>query len=215
MKQRTLLIAILVVVLVSILVAAVSYPQLPARGVTHWNAQGQPDGYSSRFGAAFIMPIMLVATLALVLFLPRIDPRRFNAAGFRQSYYLFTLGFAVFMLYLQVLMTLYNLGIHVDMLRAMIPGIALLDFVSAYLMRRAQPNWFIGIRTPWTLSSDQVWAETHAAAYRGFLIAGALALFGLVFPSLTLVLVVVPILLVSIYAIIYSYIAYQRIHKAG
>ncbi len=215
MKTRILLIAVLAIVLASFIMAALAYPQLPARGVTHWNAQGQPDGYSSRFAAAFILPIMLVVVVGLLLLLPRIDPRRFNAAGFRQSYYGFIVVLAAFLVYLQALTMLYNFGVRFNMLQAMIPGLALLEFGAAYLMLHARPNWFIGVRTPWTLSSDQVWRETNVVAARGFAISGIIALFGLALPSLAFLLVIVPILFVAFYSIVYSYAAYRRIHKAG
>ncbi len=215
MKPRTLLIAILAVVLVSFLVGAAAYSQLPSRAVTHWNAQGQPDGYSSRFSAAFVLPILLAFVVGLLLFLPRIDPRRFNAAGFRLSYYFFILLVVGFMLYLQALTILYNLGIHFDLLTAMIPGFAILDFATAYVLRRAKPNWFIGIRTPWTLSNDQVWQETHRVGSWGFVAAGALSLFGLIFPREAFLFIIVPLLAVSIFALAYSYFAYRRIQKTG
>ncbi len=215
MKLRTLLIAILAVVLISFIIGAAAYAQLPAQAVTHWNAQGQADGYSSRLSAAFLMPVMLVVIIGLLLLLPRSDPRRFNAAGFRQSYYLFILLLTLFMVYLQALTILYNLGVRFDMVQAMIPGFALLDFATAYLLRRAKPNWFIGIRTPWTLSSDQVWQETHRVGSWGFAAAGGFSLFGLIFPSLAFLFVLVPLLAVALLTIVYSYIVYRRIQKSG
>jgi uncharacterized membrane protein len=211
MKTRTWLIAVLAMLAISFLIGIVSYSQLPAQAVTHWNAQGQPDGYSSRFSAAFLMPILLVFVVGLMLLLPRIDPMRFNAAGFREPYYFFVVLIVAFMLYLQALTILYNFGVHFDMVQAMIPGYVLLDFATAYLLRRAKPNWFIGIRTPWTLSNEQVWTETHRVGSLGFAIAGALSLFGLVFPSQAFLFIIVPLLIVAVYTVAYSYFSYRRI----
>ena len=211
MKTRTFIIATFILIIVSLLVGVASYSRLPAQAVTHWNAQGQPDGYSSRFSAAFLMPIMLVVVVGLMLLLPRIDPMRFNAAGFRESYYFIVLLVVVFLVYLQALTILYNFGVHFDMLLAMTPAMALLDFALAYLLRRTKPNWFIGIRTPWTLSNAQVWEETHKVGSIGFVVAGVLTLFGLLFPQQAFFFIIAPLLTVAVYTIVYSYFSYRRI----
>ncbi len=74
-----------------------------------------------------------------------------------------------------------------------------------YLIEHAEPNWFVGIRTPWTLSSERVWKKTHALGGTLFKIAGILAMIGVVFGKYSIWFVIVPILAVSVYLVIYSY----------
>lgn len=74
---------------------------------------------------------------------------------------------------------------------------------------RAEQNWFVGIRTPWTLSSEAVWRRTHDRAGPLFKFAGLLALGALAVPSLAVAFVVVPVVAVSLYAIVYSYVVYR------
>ncbi len=77
-------------------------------------------------------------------------------------------------------------------------------------MEKAKRNWFIGIRTPWTLNSDAVWDKTHRIGGRLFKAAGIVALLGVFFPNHAILLILVPAILVASFTIIYSYFEYQR-----
>ena len=77
-------------------------------------------------------------------------------------------------------------------------------------MRQAKRNFFIGIRTPWTLSSDHVWDETHRLGSILFIASGILALFGAFFPDYAIWFILVPVLGSTLFLLVYSYILYQR-----
>ena len=94
-------------------------------------------------------------------------------------------------------------------------GLGLLFFYSGVLCENARRNWFIGIRTPWTLSSEKVWKKTHEIGGKLFKVAGMITLVGTFFPGYALFFVLVPALSVVTYVIIYSYVEYQKEGRRG
>jgi uncharacterized membrane protein len=101
------------------------------------------------------------------------------------------------------------------MSEAMLPALGVLFIFVGYLMRKAKRNFFIGIRTPWTLSSDRVWDETHRVGSVMFMVAGVLAFLGSLFGGTTAFwLIFVPIMASVLVTLVYSYILYQRELKA-
>jgi uncharacterized membrane protein len=90
------------------------------------------------------------------------------------------------------------------------PAFAILFYYSGILIENAKRNWFIGIRTPWTLSNDEVWDKTHKIGGKLFKLAGILALFAIFFERYAILVIVVPLIVVSIYTVVYSYLEYQK-----
>ncbi|MDI6799527.1 MAG: SdpI family protein [Actinomycetota bacterium] len=105
---------------------------------------------------------------------------------------------------------LWNIGIEIDINILMPVAIGLLIFYSSVLIEHAKPNWFIGIRTPWTLSSDEVWEKTHKLGGRLSKVAGLISAFGVLFKDFAFFIVIIPVTLVSIYSIPYSFFEYQK-----
>ena len=125
----------------------------------------------------------------------------------------FILLIVVFLLYIYSLSIAWNLGYRFDMTQMIIPAIAVLLFYIGLLLKQAKRNWFIGIRTPWTLSSDIVWQKTHQLGSRLFKLLALLILLGLFFPKYLLWFILLPIIIVVLYLIIYSYLEYQKEKK--
>jgi len=94
-----------------------------------------------------------------------------------------------------------------------VPIFALLNFFIAFLCYKAQPNWFIGVRTPWTLSSDTVWFKTHALGSKLFMATGILTLIGIIIPSISFLLMVIPLIAVALFLVVYSYFEYSQEQK--
>jgi len=105
---------------------------------------------------------------------------------------------------------LWNLGIRISPNVIAPIGIGILFFYIGILCENAKRNWFIGIRTPWTLSSERVWEKTHKIGGKLFKIAGVIAFFGVFFQSYALFFILVPVISVAAYTIIYSYFEYQK-----
>ena len=156
----------------TLLLAALAFslwalPHLPARVTTHWDLAGRPDGTMSPTVAALFVPLAGALLGAIFAFLPHADPRR---EGLLHGGIWWTLGNAIlaFLAVVQVALLGYNLGWPLSINGVVLVGVGLLLVLLGFLMPRMQPNWFMGIRTPWTLTSDTVWRRTHALGGRVF-----------------------------------------------
>jgi uncharacterized membrane protein len=207
--------AIIAIILLSFIIGIYFYPQLPDRIISHWNAQGQPDGYMDKFWGIFLMPFVTVGIYLLFAVIPKIDPLKANIQKFRKYYNGFMVLIIGMMLYIFILTILFNLGFRFNFTQFITPALGLVFYGAGIVIEHAKMNWFVGIRTPWTLSSEQVWNKTHRLGGKLFKIAGLVALIGILFASYAVYFVVVPILVVAVYTVIYSYAEYQKIEKPG
>jgi len=216
MSVRTTTIIVLTMILAAVLAGLLLWSRLPDQMASHWNANDQVDGYISRFWGVFLMPLVTLGLFLLFMLIPNIDPLKANIAKFRDVFNVFIACIVGFMLYIHALTLLWSLGYtSFGMSRAMLPALGLLLILIGNVMRQAKRNWFIGIRTPWTLSSDTVWDKTHQLGAILFMISGALALLGGFFGGMTaLWFFFVPLMSSTVFLLIYSYILYQRETKA-
>lgn len=211
MSTRTITLTILLIVLAGLGFSLWAGPRLPAAVPAHWNAAGQVDGYSSPAQTMYLMPAITLLVGLLLIYIPNIDPLRANVEKFRKTYHWAVLGFALYFTYLHVLILLAGLGVSYNMTYALLPAFALLFIGLGFLIERTQPNWFIGIRTPWTMSSPVVWEKTHKMGGLLFKLCGALSLVGLFFRmEIAFGIMVIPILVASFGSILYSYIVYRQ-----
>jgi len=198
------------IVIISFLVGLYFYPQLPDQMASHWNIKGEGDGYMTKFWGTFLMPFMMIFMLFLFLFIPRIDPLKKNIEKFRKYFDSFILVFLLFFLYIYLLTLFYNLGYQFNMGQFMLPAMGILFYYCGVLIKNAKRNWFIGIRTPWTLSSDKVWDKTHKLGAILYKTAGILAFVGILFPDYMLWILLVPLIGSAIFLIFYSYFEYKK-----
>ncbi len=204
------------VILTALLVAAAfaaslfAWPRLPAMMATHWGADGLADGYSNRAFGAFFLPALAAALAALLLWLPKIDPLASGFKAFRKEYDGLIALIAGFFVLIHGTILAWNLGARFEMLQIVGPGIGLLFFYIGAIMPQMKRNWFAGIRTPWTLSSDKVWEETHRVGGKLFRASGVLAILGAVFTDYAFPLIIVPILASALGVTIYSYLVYRK-----
>jgi len=201
---------IFIVILASFIIGAYFYPKFPMRAASHWNAQGKVDGYLSKFWGLFLLPIILLAMWLLFLIIPKIDPLKENIAKFRKYFDTFIVIIILFLFYIYILTIFWTTGTRFNMKQAILPAIGILFYFGGVLISHAKRNWFIGIRTPWTLSSDNVWEKTHRLGAKLFKIAGVIAFLGLFFPRPAFLLAVAPIIFFIIYLFIYSYLEYKK-----
>ncbi|KZN24084.1 hypothetical protein A4G99_06385 [Haladaptatus sp. R4] len=211
MKGRKSYLVALALVAVSFALGVYYYPRMPDQIASHWNASGNADGTMPKLWGLFLIPTMTAGLLVLFAAIPRIDPLRENIAEFRRYYDLFIVLFVAFMLYMQALIVLWNLGYRFDFTMVLSPAIGVLYYFIGALMSRVERNWFIGVRTPWTLSDDRVWKRTHARAGPLFKLAGIIAILGAFVPRYAIYLVVGPVLLAAAYLMLYSYVEYRRV----
>lgn len=208
-------IAIALVLALTFAVTLLAWPAMPDPVVSHWGFSGEADGSMPKAWGLLLVPFLSAGLAALLLLLPRIDPLEANIATFREAYEWFIVVFLLFLLALQAFLLLWNGGVQVGIALVLPPAFAALYYEIGVLMEQAKPNWFIGIRTPWTLSSEKVWERTHALGGRLFKIAGVLALLGIFFPAYAVLFILVPVLGVSLYLVVYSYQEFRKEEVSG
>ncbi|MCC7119476.1 MAG: SdpI family protein [Anaerolineales bacterium] len=212
MKTKTTVVISLALILGAALVGVFLWNRLPDLMASHWNADDQVNGYLSKFWGVFFTPLVALGLLGLFLVIPKIDPQKANIAGFRETFNLFTLFLMAFLAYLHALTLIWNLGYaHFKISAAMLPLVGLLFMMLGLLLRKAKRNFFIGIRTPWTLSSDSVWDQTHQTGSILFMLSGALSCAGGFFGGATaLWLTLAPLFGSTLFLVAYSYFLYRR-----
>jgi uncharacterized membrane protein len=210
MSVRKSEILIVGIALLSFAIGVYYYPQMPEQMASHWNAKGQVDDYLSKFWGLFLLPVILVGMALLFIAIPRVDPLRENIEKFRKYYDGFVILVMIFMIFVYFQTILWNIGIKLSPNVFLPIAVGIMFIGAGILVENTKRNWFIGIRTPWTLSSDKVWDKTHRMGGKLFKIAGAIAIVGIFFQSYAVYFVLVPAILVAAYTIVYSYFEYKK-----
>jgi uncharacterized membrane protein len=199
-----------VMVLLFFVIGFYLYPWMPEKIASHWNVKGEVDGYLPKFPGLFLLPSIFAVIALLFVAVPRIDPLKANIEEFRGYYDRFLTIFSILFLFIYLQTILWSLGIQISPMTLLPIGIGLLFYYAGILCENAKRNWFIGIRTPWTLSSDKVWEKTHKIGGKLFKIAGIIAILGVFVQEYALFLILIPIISFIVYTIAYSYFEYQK-----
>lgn len=190
---------------------AALYPQLPDRVPIHWNVAGEPDRFGPRWQVAITL-LLPVGIYALMGVLPRIDPQRRNYALFSGTY-----------AFLRRLLVGFTTGVHVVVLlasadypvrveRAMPVIAGILFALIGNVLGQVRHNYFVGIRTPWTLADEEVWRRTHRVGARLFVLLGvATAVAGIVDPRAAFAVIAGGSGLLVAGTLAYSYWVWRRI----
>ena len=210
MNNKLTKISILLLIAVSFAIGIIVYPRLPETVASHWNTQGMVDGYMSKFWGIFLMPMFLIFIYALYLIIPKIDPLKNNLESFRKQFNLLILLISIFLFYTFALTIAWNLGMVFDMNNFILPALGIFFYYIGVLIKHAKRNWFVGIRTPWTLSSDYVWDKTHKIGSKLFKIIGVITLLGVFLPNYIFGLFLVLLIGSVLYLFIYSYILFKK-----
>jgi immunity protein, SdpI family len=199
-------------ILISFALAIYFYPIFPAQIATHWGINGQANGFSSKTFGLFFMPILSSFLLLLFVYLPKIDPYKKNFNQFQKYYQNFINLIFVFFFYLYLITIFWNLGFHFNMIQILSPAFASLFYYAGVLMSHTKRNWFVGIRTPWTISNKEVWEKTHKIGGKLFKLTGLISLLSLFLPQFSIFFIIIPVITTTIFVFIYSYLEYQKIN---
>lgn len=203
---------LLAMLLIAVTLSLVFYPTLPDPMPTHWNGAGEIDGWSPKLLGAFLMPLIMAGVVALFAVLPRISPRGYPVDAESRGYRAIELASVAFMLGIHIVALLAATGTPIDM-TVMVPLLvgALFVILGNY-MSKMRRNFFIGIRTPWTLADEDVWYRTHRLGGRVFVAAG-LALMIVPFAGEAQHTAFTTIAIAAAFIpIVYSYVIYKRLH---
>ncbi len=194
----------------SFFVGILVYDKMPQSMATHWNLQGEVDGYLPRFWGVFILPLLLAGLDALYILIPRWGSLKENIRSFITYYHLFAIFSLVFIFGVYIQILLWNVGIEISFFVTLPFGLGLLFFFLGILCENTRRNWFIGIRTPWTIQSPSVWRKTNRLAGTLLKLCGGISFLGIIFNKYGFFFMFVPITLTAALSILYSYVEYQK-----
>jgi uncharacterized membrane protein len=191
--------------------AALSWHAVPDRIPVHWGISGRPDRWGGRFEGLLLLPLVGLLTYLVLLLAPRIDPGRANYASFAGAYGTVRLVVLLSMLALQVVMVLAARGHSVDVATLVPLIVGAMFVVLGNLFGKLRPNWFIGIRTPWTLSSKRSWDRTHHAGGWLFILFGFLLMSTALARTTWVIITVIGVIAAGVLGlVVYSYVEWRR-----
>ncbi|MFA6094426.1 MAG: DUF1648 domain-containing protein [Candidatus Paceibacterota bacterium] len=200
-----------VTVLVAFILGLVTYEFIPDMVASHWNIYGMANGYMPKPWGVFLLPIIMAGIFVLMQTVPLLDARKMFREQLGRRFHRFVVLLFLFFLYLYTLILAWNLGVQFNFSLYLLPAFSVLFYAIGNLIEHVEPNMFIGVRTPWTLSHPVVWEKVHSLGGRLFKDCAVIAMFGLLFPPLAFVFAIIPVVAVGLFLIVYSYVEWRRL----
>jgi len=209
--------AVLILIFSTFIIGIYLYPQLPEQMPIHWNINGEVDDYANKLFATFLLPTLNLGIFILFILLPKIDPRKENYQKFTGSYIIIRHSVHLFFV-LIFFITIYqslkgteDIPKYLDVSFIVPFTVSILIIIMGNYMGKIKDNFFVGIKTPWTLSSKEVWYKTHRLTSKLYVISGIFGLIGSFFGGvISFIMLIVPLTASSFYAVLYSYLEYRK-----
>lgn len=190
------------------------YPSLPEQIPIHWNIQGEVDGYGSKFSGAFFLPFLTLGLYVLLVLLPKIDPRQENYAKFAGAYEVFKWMMILFMAVIHGVVLASSLGYAFDVTFVIKIAVGLMIMLLGNYLGKMRHNYFIGIRTPWTLANEEVWNKTHRFAGPLWVLSGLCFIIAAFFNHPAAFWLPMSLLMVASFVSVgYSYWVFRQLQK--
>ncbi len=203
------------IILAPYILVAWFWKQFPEQVPTHFGVDGEPDDYSSKVVGLIIFPAINIALYFLFLVLPKIDPRKKNYPLFEEKYKVFRQITHSFLSYMLVITIFYSLGYHFSISMMAIYGILVMFLIIGNMMGNIRANFFLGIRTPWTLSSEEVWTKTHRFAAKLWVALTLLTMILIAFLPKSEIVFGIYIGIITVVPVAFSYLEYKKLGKNG
>jgi uncharacterized membrane protein len=206
-----------VVLIVPFIYLAFIWSRIPEQIPTHWGIDGKPNDYSNKYFGSLLIPCMNIALYFFLLFIPRIDPRAKNYDLFKGAYFAIRMAIIGFLCLTYFLTMEASLNKNIDPVKWIPAGVCLLIAIMGNVMTKVRPNYFVGIRTPWTIESPVVWQKTHRLAGKIWVLGGiagflfSIFVRGYFLPGFLIGLIAV----IALVPAVYSYIIFQKLKKEG
>jgi uncharacterized membrane protein len=195
------------------------FDKLPPRLPIHWDLYGQPDGWIARdqvFWSLFLMPTAMALIVLLTRALPWLSPRPFDLDRFRSTYAYVMMLLVLLLGYMHIVILLGSLRADsIDVGRWLIGGIMGVLGLMGNVLGRVRRNFYLGVRTPWTLASERVWIETHRLTAWILVAASLVGLAALVAGVPVSIILVVYIGVIVGVPVGYSWWRYRRLDRQG
>ena len=191
-------------------IAAYLYPSLPEQIPTHWNLAGEVDDYMPKPWGVLILPLAAIFVFVVMKLIPVISPKGFRTDQFTGVLNIITVTLVGFMSAVALLVLIAATGRNVHMNEMIFAGVGILFIILGNYLGKVRKNFFLGIRTPWTLASDEVWNRTHRLGGWIFVLIGFFMFLNafIRFPEGFLIGSIVVVALVPV---VYSFVLYRRV----
>jgi len=212
--KRPYFIASMFLILGVVIVSVIFYPRLPEQIPTHWNIHGKVDDYSAKFWGLFLMPLILTGIILLFRFLSWLSPKQFQVDSFRNTYEYIMFLVVALLSSIQGLIIWSALHPSADLTRSFPALIFLFFALMGNVLGKVRRNFWIGVRTPWTLASERVWNDTHRFAARLFVLVG-LSGFFVILAGLPMYVAFAFLFTAAVATVVYSLVEYKHLEKQG
>jgi uncharacterized membrane protein len=210
MTRKVLLFELSLIATVCV-VTVVAFPHLPDRIPIHWNIHLRPNRYGPKWELFLLGPGLMAGVTLFTSLGPWLSPKHFEVDSFRSAWRQIMLLLFCMMSYIYAAMLWADLHQKVDAGRLILGGASLTVALMGNLMGKVRKNFFIGVRTPWTLASDRVWNATHRFAARTWMAGG---LLGLLFAIINLpVLSIFALIAGCLAPYVYSLVVYKQLQQ--
>ncbi len=188
------------------------WEQLPEQIATHWNLQGEVNDYSSKSFGVFSIPIVNILVTGLIYLLPSIDPRKTSYTKFVGTLRVIRLILSTMLLLIFFVIIGIALGYDINVGAVISLSTLFVFLVLGNYMGNIRSNYFIGIRTPWTLEYPEIWRKTHRmAGYLWVWASLAMILFWLILPEeIYATAYYIYIGIIALVPVLYSFILFKK-----
>lgn len=215
MQTRNKQIILWFIAVIPFILTIIFYKDIPEKIPMHWNIAGEIDRYGDKLPNAFLMPGIALAIPVLMTLLPRLDPKKANYTYFSGAYYWIQLCFvlvfgvmSMFILFNTLGFTMFKVDFGIKLM------IGIMFAVFGNLMPKLKHNYFVGVRTPWTLANEDVWYATHRLSGKVWFVVGvAMTIIAFLPGQLTTILYLVAIIPAALVPTVYSYLVYRKVCK--
>ena len=203
---------VLAIILLPALYLAVIWNSLPAEVPMHYNAKGEIDRYGSKDELIGLLFMLNLPLYFIMRYAPQIDPKKKinpnQLLGMRLVLHVFISALALFIIY-----STQQGGLKADPVDSLV---GLLFAALGFFFRSIKPNYFIGIKTPWTLESEEVWTKTHQVSGPVWIAGGLFMAIAPLFAKAASVYIILGTTLgLSVFSVVYSYMVYKALPKEG
>lgn len=200
----------IILILITCVAWTIAWPHLPDTIATHWNG-GKVDGYSSKLYGMISMVGIMIGLYIFLNVLPKIDPKRTNYEKFSKGFMVMNNGILVLLFVGNIDIITSGLGYNLFINRIPELLVGILFLVIGNYLPQCKPNFFVGMRNPWTLSNEEVWRKTHRFSGKVFVALGLLMIVSIVVPAdwrsyIMLAMILIAVVLTNGY----SYILYKK-----
>lgn len=208
--MKKLLVLQVLMIAASIAMAVYYYPLLPSRMPIHWNVRGMVDNWAPKAQAVWMMPVITLLLFAGFFLVPKLDPKKDKYRLFAGEWQIIRTAFVGFFTYMQFVTIRASLFPGTNIMPLMFVGLGALFILLGNYLSKIRQNYFLGIKVPWTLSSEDNWNKTHRYASWTFVMAGVITLAEAYFIWFAAPVIFGVIMLAAFLPVLYSFLLFKK-----